>query len=115
MNNLRYCYNGDSCNNVINSNRFNYLSRDEYIRAENPRELYPRDFYSLTNLYSDYLYPARGSVPYNEIRSYRPGGCCTPEIYFKETSQKSSIVYRPYVRRVVRPLFYSQIPDYVIL
>ena len=112
MNRLRYCYNGDGYNNVINSNKFNYLLRDEYIRAENPRELYPRDFYSLTNLYSEYLYPARSSVPYSAINSYRPGVCCTPNIYYTE---KLSVAYRPYVRKVARPLFYSQIPEYIIL
>lgn len=128
MNRLRYCYNNDNgSSNVISSNKINYLLRDGYVRAEQIREEYPQDFYSRrriyprelklqepSDLYSPYFYPTYVTKTYPKTMSYRPGGCCTPNIYYTENVEKRTIAYRPYVKRVIKPLVYSQIPDYII-
>lgn len=122
MNRLRYYDN--------NFNSDNNLSGEQYLKNLYSRELYPKDFFSTrriyptelqqtSDLYSTYFYPTYANTTYanttySEPRTYRPGGCCTPDIHYTENVEKRTLVNSPYVKRCANPLFYSQIPNYVI-
>jgi hypothetical protein len=113
MNNLRYCCNGNS---NINNNKINYYSaHNQYIKTEQPKDMYSTRGLYPTELklqdpddsYSTFFYPTYVTTTYPETRSYRPGGCCTQEIYYRANVSKRTLAYRPYIKRCSKSLIYS--------
>ena len=101
MNRLRYYVNNKCDKNSYNS----YFSNDYYTNDYfYKRKLYQNELFS-TNFYPTYM-----NTIYSEPRSYRPGGCCTPEIFYKENVTKRSLVYEPYIKKCAKPLFYTPKP-----
>ena len=103
MNRLRYCVTNKCDKNSYFSNE--YYTKDDFYK----RKLYQNE------LCSTIFYPTYTNTTYSEPRSYRPGGCCTPEIFYKENVTKRSLVYEPYIKKCAKTLFYTPKPPNVFL